>query len=226
MVLYLTSNPFSYGKFNPANDFVTQLSRDWRAGGGCLLMSADPQDFSNNDRIRDDFASALCEASLSFSSFDVCDYRSPELADRLENYSAVFLSGGHVPTQNKFFAEISLRKKIKNFNGVVLGVSAGSMNCADAVYAIPELEGEAISKKYKRYISGLSLTELMVIPHYYSALEAKVDGLRVIDDLALGDSLGKTFYGLPDGSYFVKRGALTTLFGEAYIITDGKIQMI
>lgn len=226
MILYLTSNPFAYGKFNPANDFITQLSRDWRAGGACLLISANPQNLENNDRIRDDFASALLASDMTFCAFDVCDYRAPELADRLGDYSVVFLSGGHVPTQNKFLEEISLRKKIKDFGGIIFGVSAGSMNCAATVYAIPELEGEATSKKYKRYLKGLALTDLMVIPHYYSALEAEVDGKAVIGDLALCDSRGKTFYGLPDGSYFVKRGAITTLFGEGYIITDGKIQKI
>lgn len=226
MTLYITSNPFSPdGAFNGANDFIFNLSRDWLQNCRCLLVSADPADAENNDRIRDDFARALSLAGLSFSAFDVCDERNPS-ADNINGYYAVFLSGGHVPTQNKFFEKISLREKMKNFGGLVLGVSAGSMNCADCVYAIPELSGEAKSKKYKRFLRGLALTDLSVIPHYMSALTEKVDGKRVIEDLALKDSFSRLFYGLPDGSYFLMRGSFVTLFGEAYIIKNGMIEKI
>lgn len=225
MTLYLTSNPFLNGGFNGANDFIFQLSRDWR-GGNCLLMSADPSESENNDQIRNDFAAALNVCGLGFSAFDVCDYRFKEAADNLDNYSAIFLSGGHVPTQNKFFTDISLRKKIRSFNGLILGVSAGTMNCADAVYAIPELKGEARSKKYKRFINGLALTDINVIPHYYSMINESLDGEKVIYDIAAKDSAGRIFYGLPDGSYFIKRNGLTKLYGEAYIIKNGMFQRI
>lgn len=225
MTLYLTSNPFADGGFNGANDFIFQLSRDWH-GGKCLLMSADPAESENNDRIRDDFAAALNACGLGFSSFDVCDYRFKEAADRLNDYSALFLSGGHVPTQNKFFTELSLREKICAFDGLALGVSAGTMNCADTVYAIPELKGEARSKRYKRFIKGLALTDINVIPHYYSMIGESLDGERVIYDIAANDSAGHIFYGLPDGSYFIKRNGLTRLYGEAYIIKNKMFQRI
>lgn len=227
MNLYITSNPFAEnGFFNGENDFLFNLSRDWPSGGACLLMSADPEAYENNDRIRDDFARALNAAGLYFSRFDVCDYRDVSFSERLGEYSAVFLSGGHVPTQNKFFTDIGLREKISSFNGLVLGISAGSMNCADEVYAIPELDGEAKSKKYKRFLKGLALTDISVVPHYAAALYVKVDGKQVIYDLALNDSRGKLFYGLPDGAYIVKRGGLTTLFGEAYVIKNGMIEKV
>jgi len=227
MVLYITSNPFSEdGNFNGANDFLFNFSRDWPQGGACLLISADPEAHDMNVRIRDDFARALNAAGAHFSLFDICDNADSSPAERLGDYSAVFLSGGHVPTQNKFFAEIGLREKISSYNGLVLGISAGSMNCADDVYAIPELKGEAKSKKYKRYLKGLGLTTLSVIPHYASALKEEVDGKRVIADIAIKDSYNHTFYGLPDGSYFLKKDGLTRLYGEAYTLKNGMIEKI
>lgn len=227
MKLYITSNPFAEdGSFNGENDFIFNLSRDWNRGCACLLMSADPAAYENNDRIRDDFARALNSAGLYFSRFDVCDYRDVSFADRLKEYGAVFLSGGHVPTQNKFFAEIGLREKISSYGGLVLGISAGSMNCADDVYAIPELAGEAKSKKYKRFIKGLALTDISVVPHYAAALNARVDGKPVIYDIALNDSKGRLFYGLPDGSYIIRKDGLTTLFGEGYVMKNGMIEKV
>ena len=39
--------------------------------------------------------------------------------------------GGHVPTQNAFYHRLRLRA----FSGLVIAWSAGSMNCAETVYA-------------------------------------------------------------------------------------------
>ncbi len=41
-----------------------------------------------------------------------------------------------------FFQEIDLRKELRNWDGVLVGVSAGTMNCEELVYAPPEEEGE------------------------------------------------------------------------------------
>ena len=60
----------------------------------------------------------------------------------------LILGGGHVPTQNRFFQKIGLRERMKAFAGLVIGISAGSMNSAEIVYAHPELEGEAIDLAY------------------------------------------------------------------------------
>ena len=67
-------------------------------------------------------------------------------------YDVIFLGGGHVPTQNAFFHRIGLREKIRNFDGIVIGISAGSMNSADVVYAQPELPGEAADESYQRFL--------------------------------------------------------------------------
>lgn len=73
---------------------------------------------------------------------------------------------GHVPTQNQFFKNINLREIIRNSKALILGGSAGSMNSAEIVYAQPELEGESINPNYKKYIQGLGLTNISILPHF------------------------------------------------------------
>ena len=58
--------------------------------------------------------------------------------ESIDNSEIVFLAGGHVPTQNKFFKRIGLKEMLQDYNGVVIGQSAGSMNCAELVYVQPE----------------------------------------------------------------------------------------
>jgi len=49
----------------------------------------------------------------------------------LYDYDVVILAGGHAPTQNAFFHKIKLKELLKIFDGIVIGISAGTMNCAD-----------------------------------------------------------------------------------------------
>lgn len=100
------------------------------------------------------------------------------------------------------------------------------MNCASTVYAQPELEGEAVDPDYRRFIPGLGLTEHMVVPHYQMLCGTVLDGLRVIEDITLPDSVGHRFFLLPDGSYILEEAGSATLYGEAYLAKDRTIEQI
>ena len=79
---------------------------------------------------------------LSMETLDLWDDRVEDYSKvTLDAYDVVFLGGGHVPTQNAFFERIGLRHKIKDFTGMIIGISAGTMNSADVVYAQPEMPG-------------------------------------------------------------------------------------
>lgn len=70
-----------------------------------------------------------------------------------------------------------------DFDGTVLGVSAGSMNSADVVYAQPEEEGEAADPTLKKFLRGLGLTKTMLIPHYQDTKDNILDGKRIFEDV-------------------------------------------
>ena len=67
------------------------------------------------------------------------------------------------------------------------GISAGSMNMAQTVYAQPEEPGEGIDPDYVRFFPGLDLTEVNVLPHYQKVKNDTVDGLRLFEDITLPD---------------------------------------
>ena len=70
------------------------------------------------------------------------------------------------------------------------------MNCAETVYALPELDEEAVDPDYCRFIPGLGLTSRMIIPHFQAVQYDVVDGLNAIWDIAFPDRIGKTFIAL------------------------------
>lgn len=236
MILYLTSSPtgcyrsnelVQYQGFNPANSMITNLKEDWTEHARCMIIAADPDAFRQNDEMRLYFEKVIRETGLSIKQLDLCDGRNGrEMAGRLTEYDMIILGGGHVPTQNAFFHSIGLIDSIKDFKGIVMGISAGSMNCADIVYAQPELSGESVSGTYRRFIKGLGLTRCNILPHYQAVKDDMLDGRRLMEDITFPDSIGHCFYAIPDGSFILQRDRIPEIHGEAYLIKDGTICQI
>ena len=229
MICFLTSNPFlENGALNPANGFVDALKASLPAGAvRGLFVASSPDEPETNDFYAAEQKAAFEGAVIRFKSFDILDRRSEASAPSLvKRADLIVLTGGHVPTQNQFFQDIGLKALLGGFDGVLIGISAGTMNAAETVYAQPELEGEAVDPDYRRFLPGLGLTRAMVIPHFDGNLFAELDGLQIWADVTLPDSVGRRFYALPDGGYIHIDGERQTLRGEAWLVADGALRPV
>ena len=176
MTLFLTSSPsgcpFEPGPDIPVldtrNHFVANLRAVWPDHPVLgLAIAADPTAYEQNDEMCRVFLQSFGQAHLPLIDLVPCDARNQdELSTLLPQSGFVMLCGGHVPTQNHFFARIGLAGLFHNYHGIVMGVSAGSMNAARIVYAAPEEPGEAADPHYSRWLNGLGLTETRILPHY------------------------------------------------------------
>lgn len=203
------------------NGQLDKMKAFWRENSKILLISASPDDYERNDGIINCLKESFRMSGLSFSLFEMCDARTEEIVERINEMDVILIAGGHVPTQNAFLKHLELKERLREYEGLIIAWSAGSMNCAEIVYAGPELEGEAIDPDYQRWISGLGLTKVNILPHFQSIKEDILDGLRVIEDITYADSMGHEILALNDGSYIVVDGGTETLYGEAYSIKDG-----
>ena len=202
------------------NGLLDNLKSIWIADANVLIICADPSDHEKNDSVCACLKESLPMSGLSISHIDKCDDRNPSAVESLSRIDVLILAGGHVPTQNKFMDHLRLREQLKDFRGIVVAWSAGSMNCANTVYAGPELEVEAIDPLYERWITGLGLTDINIFPHFQSLKDDYLDGLRLIEDITYADSVGHEIIALNDGSYIMLEDGKTTLHGEAYMIKD------
>jgi dipeptidase E len=230
MIVFLSSSPCVINApraiLNPENGFLENLRSSLPAHPRALFICSDRDSYGLTDNFGRDFAAAFREANLEFSGYDVLDGRNAGRAQELIWRSdLIILMGGHVPTQNRFFQEIRLDKLIANFQGVVLGISAGSMNAAKRVYSQPEAPGES-APEFRRFLPGLGLTKLNILPHYQQAKHYTLDGMRLYEDVTFADSMGECFYSLVDGSYLLIEDGMTMLYGEAYRIQDGVMEQI
>ena len=236
MTLFLTGSPTRFGEpyFTQDNGFRAEVQAALAAVTGpnrkprVLLVSAAPDDRGFTDSVKKGMSDCIHASGIGTEKIVMLDRRNAAKAPELVRWADwIILCGGHVPTQNRFIHEIGLKELMKGFDGVVMGCSAGSMNCADHVYSHPELPGEARDPQYKRWLRGLGLTDINLVPHFEQVRYALVDGLRLFEDVAFPDSWGHRFYTFRDGGYVIqKKGRPAELRGEAYEITRGAMRRI
>lgn len=229
MTYFLTSSPcvMDEESLTPANSFLEKIKVAIPANSRCLFIASDPAGFDATELHGNAIRRSFAHDGIEFSKYTFLDDRNAEKAASLvKDADVIILAGGHVPTQNVFFRRIKLRELIKDFDGVIMGISAGTMNSADTVYAHPERPGEATDPGFEKFIPGLGLTEIMVLPHYQMIKDDVLDGLRLFEDVAYPDSIGREFYALPDGSYLYGKDGNEWLCGEAYLIKDGFFKLI
>lgn len=230
MVLFVTSSPYvndaDRALLSNANGFVDRIRQVLPPNPRALFIAADPENRDCTCGFAADTAGAFSLEGMAFQSYHILDGFNQEDAQWLiENSDLILLSGGHVPTQNAFFQEIGLRELLEDYPGVVVGISAGSMNSADVVYVQPEEEGES-SPDFPRFAPGLGLTDINILPHYQKVKDNILDGQRLFEDITYADSFGHVFFAIPDGSYFYQDDDGLLLCGEGYAIRDGELEQL
>ncbi|MBQ4558134.1 MAG: Type 1 glutamine amidotransferase-like domain-containing protein [Clostridia bacterium] len=234
--IILTSSLDTYDKLDDDSRLIKPLSN---INGIVDVIKKEVKSYNNflyiasvedNYEITDFYANIIIESFkkvVPFANYQVLDGRNMNTAsDLVQAADFILLAGGHVPTQNDFFKHIDLKTKLKDTNAVICGISAGSMNSAERVYAIPEEEGEAIDPNYNRFIEGLGLTDINVFPHFNDIRYAMLDGQRVVEDIVSPDSYNANIVCLMDGSYILQKGDVKEIFGEAYTFVNGNIVQI
>ncbi|MBO4670862.1 MAG: hypothetical protein J5640_03355 [Bacteroidales bacterium] len=244
MTLILTGSPTRYGedRFTEDNGFLATVKAELEAvcrarggsagsSGSCrpviLMVSAAPDDKAFTDSVLDGMSLCVRNSGIRPAGITMLDRRNcSRAAELVREADWVVLCGGHVPTQNRFFHEIGLRQLLDGFGGLVMGCSAGSMNCAGLVYSHPEMPGEAVDPAYRRWLPGLGLTNIRIVPHYAQVRNFMIDGRRLFEDVIFPDSFNHSFYTFPDGGYILIKDGRSTLHGTAWEIANGQMRQI
>lgn len=210
--------------FEDTNGFLTKLKGLFSFVDSFLFVSSDPKAYE----ITEGYASLLKQSfelsGIPVKNFTIIDYRfKGDLTSLIKNADIVFLAGGHVPTQNAYFKEIKLKEKLKHFKGVLIGQSAGSMNCSKKVYIQPEYEHELLNKKFKKHARGLGLTKIHIMPHINTAKDYQICGITPYE-MSIKDSYKYPHFGIADGAFIeIKKGAVI-VYGQTLYFKRGKVK--
>ena len=129
MTYFLTSSPCDNNVpegldlpciFDARNGFVENLRASVEPGAQLLIIASDPDAFAGNDEMAATFEGCFAAAEIELEDVCVLDSRNADDAAEIVAQSGVILlSGGHVPTENAFFASMDLRNLLADFDGVI-----------------------------------------------------------------------------------------------------------
>lgn len=248
MVIFLTSSFIKYQPMHEyvphpldeSNGFVDNLRKYWVPNTHFLVFASGPSDHSISDHIKHELQDTFSLSGFSIAEIRYFDYHYIEnfrsqnktnpdtaateaLRDALQWADVFFLAGGHAPTENAFMKECDLKSLISSpelFDGIFIGLSAGTMNAAEEVYLVPERSGESIDPDFVRFTDGLGFTRINVVPHMEYGQTITLDGRELIHEIVAEDSYDRDIYLIPDGSYFMIRNGITEFFGEGMIMKN------
>lgn len=217
----------SVGKINDDYGFLTQFKKCVQRRSRMLYISYTP---SSNGKVSDWFEhTVVClkDEGMGFAeSILINGSNADRLRKLVPDTDVIFLSGGHLPTQNLFFQQINLRDILSAFDGIIVAQSAGSMNCAETVYVCPELPGESSDPHFERFRPGLGLTHINIIPHYNANANLFLDGKKLYQEIIYPDTFKTPLYVLSDGAYFHICNGKAMHYGEVYRFECGKFEQL
>ena len=99
--------------FGNKNEILNNLKKYVKKFDNFLFVASN----ETNTEATDIYANVTFESfekTLPFKNYQILDIRTEnEAIELIESADLVFLSGGHVPTQNKFFNKINLKELLK-----------------------------------------------------------------------------------------------------------------
>lgn len=210
-------------KLNNTNHFVDRLRFACPDIKIVTYIASDPKDFEKCDEHAERLIANLKLDGFEPETIYVIDNRNRyNIAEAILSSDIVFLAGGHVPTQNTFFNKIDLKTILLDYEGVVIGQSAGAMNCAELVYVQQEEPEDFADENFKIRIGGLGLTKYNIMPHINFAKDYDYQGVTVYD-MCVEDCKEIYHYGIVDGGFLEVEsdGRTAVSYGETYLFRDG-----
>lgn len=142
----------------------------------------------------------------------------------IQKADCLYLHGGNPLIFLDYIQEKGVLESIKNFNGTVIGISAGAMLLSENIVLVPSNE------EYTQFVvePALNKSPLNIFPHlnFSEVITQGVmtgDGLMNVEDL-LNLSKEVTIDCLADQHFIVKEGQKLTYYGDHfYQFTDEKV---
>jgi len=209
-------------KMDNNNHIIDNLKNDIKNSVNAVIIPGNSYDVERNDVLTQIFVESFNMSGININHVDLIDDRfNKNIKSIIESADLILLGGGYPLEQIEFFNKIDLKNILKTYNGIIIGQSAGAMNCASRVLCSPEgIENFNDPVEWE----GLGLTDINIEPHFI-----KEDLLFNEEDKKIREKLLELSYkgnliAIPDGSYVrIDEEGKYVVYGEYFIIKRGKI---
>lgn len=210
------------------NKMLSNIKRFCKKFEKFVFVANNPFDFEDNQQKLENIFESFSMSNLCFSQKYLLDERNKKDAKIiLKDADIIILGGGKCLCQNLFLKEIKFKEIIKDFDGLIIGISAGAMNLSSVVANYAE---EPIDLKEPRWFSGLGFFDEIIIPHFDGknlVYELPFYEIKVVKDYILPMSKKGEFIAIDNNSYLViDEHKKLSIFGSAYKIKNGKVSKI
>jgi peptidase E len=230
MKLFLTSSLNNYKKIDGQkvvneidnqNGIVDQLKEALTRTTAIAFVPSNPNDLAKTNENSTIVVESLKLSGINFDHYYIVD--KSNVKEAVQNSDMIFLMGGDTQLQNEFFKAINLKHLLKDYDGVIVGVSAGSINAAGDVYSSPEGE---IDLGKETHLEGLGLTNLNLEVHFTLDDKMFSNDELIQRKAILEESMSRELYAICDGTHVLSSNGDEIIYGEAYRISDGVITKI
>lgn len=197
------------------DDFSRILKRYIKKGMNFVFVASEFENiYEKTDWYCNHFLKMFFDCGITFDNINVIDSRmSKETAqDTVKNADVLWLAGGDTPTQFAYLESYGLIPYIREQKGVIIGMSAGSINMAKtAVCTLTCEHGEL------KIYEALGLVEFSVEPH--------LDKDNITDEL-LVLSEKYPLYGICDEGAIICTEDNTLYIGDVFLIDNRHVTRI
>ncbi|MDE5562716.1 MAG: Type 1 glutamine amidotransferase-like domain-containing protein [Clostridiales bacterium] len=210
------------------NNILTNIRKYLKRTDRLVVVANNPDNVEDNDEKLACVSESFRLTGLSFKQNIMLDSRNEKNANEIvSGADLIILCGGKCVGQCKFFERIGLKEILNNYDGIVIGISAGSMALCRAVPNFPE---EIADLQDPRWVTGMGIVDELLIPHYDGQTDSyqfPCEDFDIAKDYILPMSMGKKMIGLPNDSYIlIDTDGSKRFYGDAYEISDGKSKKI
>ncbi len=197
------------------DDFSRQLKKYIKTGMSFVFVASEFENiYEKTDWYCNHFLKMFSDCGITFDSVNVIDGRlSKEAAqDMVRTADVLWLAGGDTPTQFAYLESYGLIPCIKEQKGVIIGMSAGSINMTKMAVCTLTCEHDEL-KVYE----ALGLVEFSVEPHF--------DKDNITEELLML-SEKYPFYGICDDSAIICTDDNILYLGEIFLIENRHVTRI
>ncbi len=207
------------------NSILTNLKKYLKKRDNCLIIANNPNNYLKTDSFLNIFKKSFKMSGIQFKNYQTLDSRNDEEAKELiEKADFIFLCGGAILFAKHFYHYIKLAELLKNYKGLIMGISAGAMYLTKKIFNFPESKIELENPKWS---GGMGFVDIIFIPHFDGKKVEMQNELEVdaINKYILPQSYKSKMLGFPNGSYIVLKDGKMEYFGDVYEIKNGKVTL-
>lgn len=195
------------------NSVIEYFQKDIKNNSTITFISSSFDNYDKNDLYYNNMIKFFNDIDINFNKTYLIDNRinKEKAKEIIESSNIVYIMGGDPYSEMQSINSYNLTEVLRKFEGIIIGVSAGSMNMNNNVCYIDE------NNNIKEY-NGIGLADFNIYPHL------DFNNIDYLKEIFRVSKIRKTIT-LPNESFIRVENEVPEIIGEHYIVEDETINI-